>query len=242
MAAGSPGRSRRSRPSAAGRPRRTSAGARPSAAAAGFRSPPFGAVRTGAWQYRSQLDPAFAVAGVDGGCVEHLASGVLLPQIEEQPSRAAAGRKPRPALGQRPFVAHSMQKPMSSDRRRRRGLPSRCAALRKVYGDVAAVDGISFSLHARHHHGAARRQRRRQDHDHLHADGARGADLGRGARVRRRHGARAPQGAAPHELREPLRRRADAADRAAEPRGVRQALWRARPQGAHRRDRRGVAG
>src|SRR5581483_6145591 len=86
----------------------------------------------------------------------------------------------------------------------------------------------------------ARRQRRRQDHHHLHAHGARGADLGRGARVRRRHGARAPQGAAPHELRKPLRGRADAADGAAEPRRVRQALRRARPQGAHRRGGGGV--
>ena len=124
-------------------------------------------------------------------------------------------------------------------RPRKAAPPVEVRALRKVYGDVAAVDGIELHLRPGRH-GAARRQRRRQDHDHLHADGARGADLGRGARVRRRHGARAPQGAAPHELREPLRRRADAADRAAEPGGVRQALWRARPQGAHRRDRGGV--
>ena len=128
-----------------------------------------------------------------------------------------------------------MQKPMSQSNGASPP-PVDVRELRKVYRDIAAVDGISFSLQQRLDHGAARRQRRRQDHHHLHADGARRADLRRGARVRRRHGARAPQGAAPHELREPLRRRADAAHRAAEPRGVRQALRRARPQGAHRRD------
>ena len=134
-----------------------------------------------------------------------------------------------------------MQKPMSQSNG---GL----AASRRRAG---AAQGLSRRRRRRRHqlqpaqrlhHGAARRQRRRQDHHHLHADGARGADLGRGARVRRRHGPRAPQGAASHELREPLRRRADAAHGAAEPRDVRQALRRARPQGAHRRDRPASSG
>ena len=57
-----------------------------------------------------------------------------------------------------------------------RPLPVEVRDLRKVYRDIAAVDGISFGL--RYGHGAARRQRRRQDHHHLHADGTGGADLG----------------------------------------------------------------
>ena len=122
------------------------------------------------------------------------------------------------------------------------GRPAARRGARPAQGLSATSPPSTASVRARGRlgHGAARRQRRRQDHHHLHADGARDADLRRGARVRRRHGARAPQGAASHELREPLRRRADAPDRAPEPRGVRQALRRARPQGAHRRDRRGL--
>ena len=116
-------------------------------------------------------------------------------------------------------------------------------------GRAGAAQGLSrhhrrrwhrFQPAGRLYYGAAGRQRRRQDHHHLHADGAGGADLGGGARARRRHGARAPQGAAPHELREPLRRRADAAHGAPEPRDLRPPLRRARPEGTHRRDGRRV--
>ena len=57
---------------------------------------------------------------------------------------------------------------------------------------------------------------------------------GRVARARRADAAPAPSRAAPDEFREPLCRHADAADGAAEPHRVRQALWRARRRGAHR--------
>ena len=94
----------------------------------------------------------------------------------------------------------------------------------KLYKGVAAVDGISFRLHARHDYRLARRQRRRQDHHHCD-------DHGPGhAHRRQRHGAgradaeRALSRAAPDEFREPLCRYADAADGAAEPVGVRATL------------------
>ena len=70
--------------------------------------------------------------------------------------------------------------------------PTRPCAVRdltKIYGAVTAVDHISFTLAQAHHGGAAWRQRRRQDHDHRHAARPRGAELGRGEGVRRRHGA-----------------------------------------------------
>ena len=129
-----------------------------------------------------------------------------------------------------------MQKPILGDQRRRsfpgvRARPAQDLRRRRSRGRhrFHAACGVR--------HRPARRQWRRQDHHHLHAHGPRGADLGRGARVRRRHGEGAPQGPAPHELREPLRRRAHAAHRAAEPGGVRQALRLARPQGRRGRGR-----
>ena len=76
--------------------------------------------------------------------------------------------------------------------------------------------------------GAARRQRRRQDHHHRHDHGAGGADLRPRRGAGRRDAAPAPPRAAPDEFREPLCRHADAADGAAEPHGVRQALRRRR--------------
>ena len=45
--------------------------------------------------------------------------------------------------------------------------PAEVRDLRKVYGDVTAVDGISFTLGAWLDHGPAGRQRRGQDHHHL---------------------------------------------------------------------------
>ena len=57
---GTPGRSRRSRPSAAAPRRRTSAGARPSAAASGFRSPPSGPFGLAHGSY-ARVDASFGV-------------------------------------------------------------------------------------------------------------------------------------------------------------------------------------
>ena len=87
-------------------------------------------------------------------------------------SRNTAGRRSSAELRRRATVpAHVPSTPRSSSR-----------DLRKTYGDVEAVKGISFAVRARHDDGAARRQRRRQDDDAV--DAARRADADRRARSR----------------------------------------------------------
>ena len=191
-----------SRPSPAGRRRRTSAGAPPSAAAAGFRClHPSRPIRSGA----SVAEPSCLHPG--GACAPNAVP--WRPAGTPDEHRTAAQPRRRGHLRRACRVSTTIPCTSQSTRANSREPPP--VAVRDAAQGLSATSSpstASTSPCGRLHHGAARRQRRRQDHHHLHADGARGADLRRGARVRRRHGARALPGAAPHELREPLRRRA----------------------------------